>query len=73
MVRGWAVRWRTANGKPFLDANYWRNDFAVTDGDLNGLEMRATRSRPSRCGHSQLLGGLVEHKLARECSQAVDP
>ena len=35
--------------KPHLDADYWRNDFAITDGDLN-LLVRVLGKAASLCG-----------------------
>ena len=57
--------------KPFLDENYWRNDFAVTEGDLNRLEA-VLREAGEPLWATRLLRHVVEYKLTRD-SAALDP
>lgn len=55
----------------FLDVNYWRNDFAVTDGDLERLE-GVLRKAGEPLWATRLLRHVIEYKLARD-SRAMDP
>lgn len=57
--------------KPLLGVNYWRNQFAVTDGDLNRLAaILRDANGPIQVG--DLLRGIVEYKLAQD-SLVFDP